>query len=286
MDTNNFSWGEESAALISLEQLRESTSLQDWSGKMSKKAPFKHTEIIDTILEFIGSTAIIDQIYVAKNRSRFIKILDPNDEGLLKARVFESLIAKIKVQSLSNDEMSMMYAIQYSPKGITIAQGTNIEICSNMTILNSNDMVSTSGLKGLPYEKMMDLFKLWNIEKAANFNRFQEAIEVMKNTLLTSDNQIQEMIGDMQLLAVKQAYFSEYGAPLTLNELSKVSQALVSNDSFKNNKPITLWEIYNIFTNTITHSKTNLDTKILDTTRVSEYILNKYVPNTIKVLKK
>lgn len=277
MDNITFEWDkEEKSRIISLEDLEASTSLQDFDGKYSKKSPLKHTDLIKKLADVLTVNHKVDvaEIHVSKNRSKFINILDPKNENLMKARIFENVIVRLNISSLSNDEMNMMYAIHYSPNGITVAQGTNITVCSNMTIMNHNNMVSTAGRSGLTYDELMMIISGWAGKMDKTYETYGVLIEQMKGISLTI-GEVHEMIGDLHIMAAEQAYKSGE-APLTLNELSRFSQLLLDEEKYINNDPITLWELFNIATNLLTHSDTNLDNRLPMLNKIGDYMIERY----------
>lgn len=272
---------------ITLEQLKESTAIQDFGGRYSKKAPLKHTDLIDNVFDVLyklNNKIKVGDIFIAKNTTRKIKALDPEELGLFKGNIFESLITEILLPDLSNDEMTMKIAISYDNRGITLAKGTNITICSNMTIMGSSNVISTKGKEGLPYNKMIELFMSWIPNIGKTFSGYELAINKMKDVYLSNNGQLQELMGNMYLKSVAQAYTLGSKAPLTLNELSKFSQDLLKSETFKGENPITLWELYNIGTSILTRSDSNLSNKIELTQSFSDFIIEEYVPEAAQMI--
>jgi hypothetical protein len=282
MSNSIITWEKDQRAQnITLAELEQSTAIQDFSGRFNKNAPLKHFDLIDNIVKHLGATYNVEvgNIFVAKNKTRTIPILDPKKEGLLKATIFESLIAEIFLKDFTNNENTMKIALSYNNRGITLAQGVNIEICSNMTIMNSSNMLSTEGRNGLPYDKAMELFNSWIPRMGETYETYNKIIESMKTIQMSSNGQIQELIGKLHLKAVQQAYhLGGEQAPLTINELSKFTNEIIKSKVVENSEIMSLWDIYNVGTQILTHADNNIDTKLPLLNNVSDFIIKEYMP--------
>ena len=271
----------QNAQNISLSQLEQSVAIQDFNGRFNKNAPLKHYDFISQRSNSLSISydTTVGNIFVDKNKTRTIPVLDPNKEGLFRATVFESVIAEIMVNDLKNKDNTFKIALSYNNRGITLAQGVNIEICSNMTIMNSSNIISTEGRNGIPYDKTIELFNSWIPRMDETYKQYNDIIKAMKGVKLSSNGQIQELIGELHLKAVGQAYhLGQDTAPLTINELSKFSNELIKQKTIEKSKVLSLWDVYNVSTEILTHADNNIDTKLPLLNNISDFIIDKYIP--------
>ena len=280
-------WGKDQKAMeISFEELQASIGVRNNRGDYNKALPMKHADFIEKIADMVSKDydVTVGKIYVPKNRIGVVHELDPEKKGLINASMFRSLIGEIHLNSLKNDEMNMKLAINITERGVTLAQGTNVQICSNMTIMGASNMISTMGRQGLPFDKFTELFNSWVPQMGVTFENYVNTVEQMKSIQLGSNGQIQELIGELQIAAIRGNYEKGYyGAPLNLSELSRLTQDLIKKPDFLNDEPMSLWDIFNDFTYVQTHSEQNIDTKIEDMIRTSEFLLKKYYPESAEI---
>ncbi len=273
-------WAKDSKAqMITIEELDASVGVRNRMGEYAPKFPLKHSEFINNIAERVGEDwdVTIGNIFVPKNRIGIVHEMDPKKEGLIKAAMFRSLIGEILVTNVANDDMTMKLAIAINERGVTLAQGPNISVCSNMTIMGSSNMISTEGRGSLDFENFMTIFKTWipNINKT--FGEYEKIINNMKEVSLGGNGQIQEMIGSMHMMAVNQAYnLGQPVAPLTINEMSKFSQELIKLNPEQD--AMSLWDLYNVGTNILTHAENNVETKLPTLGTFADFIIEKYFP--------
>ena len=284
---NTLEWGKDQKAMeITFEELQASIGVRNNRGDYNKALPMKHADFIEKIADMVSKDydVTVGKIYVPKNRIGVVHELDPDKQGLIKASMFRSLVGEIHLNNFKNDEMNMKLAINVTDRGVTLAQGTNVQVCSNMTIMGASNMISTMGRQGLPFDKFQELFEGWVPKMGETFEKYTKTIEQMKAVQLGSNGQIQELIGELQIAAIRGAYERGYSeSPLNLSELSKLTQDLIKKPDFLNDEPMSLWDIFNDFTYVQTHSEQNIDTKIDDMIRTSEFLLKKYYPEGAEV---
>jgi len=278
-------WPEEDNAMtISFETLKKSTPISMFNGKLPKRAPIKHYDFLDLVLNQIKNAdndAYIKSVYVAKNRTKHIELLDSENEGFVKAHAFENIITEILLPKFSDEEKTMKIAIQHSDKGISMYAGSNITTCSNFTVLGSSQRISTTGRKGMPYDKMLQVFGAWvgKMEEAWEINK--KVIEELKTIQLSGNGQVQELIGDLLLAAVGQAYDGG-DAPLNIGDVSKLSQDLLKNENFLQGQPMSAFDLLNFGTELLGTNQNNIDTKLDQLLGISQFIINKYNPELNK----
>jgi len=279
-------WGDAKAMEITFEELQSSIGVRNNRGEYNKALPMKHADFIEQIAASVSNDydVSIGKIFVPKNRIGVVHEMDPERKGLISASMFRSLIGEIHLNNLRNDEMNMKLAINVTERGVTLAQGTNVQICSNMTIMGASNMISTMGRQGLPFDKFQELFNSWIPNMGETFNKYVTIVDQMKNIQLGNNGQIQELLGELQIAAIKGAYERGYhDAPLNLSELSKLTQDLIKKPNFLNDEPMSLWDIFNDFTFVQSHSEQNIDTKVEDMIRTSDFLLKKYYPENTNI---
>ena len=269
----------EKATTVTFEQLQESRPLAGFNGKFKKSKPLPHFDYITLIKEMITEHSEVElaPIYVAKN-SLYRVALKKEEANLVQNIVINDLVTGFKIINHANPEMSLMIALGYNQKGVTAAIGANISICSNMTICGQGNYLQTYGRNSVPYEELIRLISVWISELNHKWVYYNDMIHKMKAISLTSDTQVPELIGKLQLMAVNQSYMSNNDiSPFNIGEVSAYSKALLNNQDFLNNEPISLWDLVNIGTDIITHSETNIHEKYFISSAFGDYIINNYI---------
>lgn len=238
----------EQVKVIPLEDLRESRSILDFTGRSPKNRPVEPVELIEQLVAMCNENRIIhnlDEIYVDKNNSR------PTRQGQKEVSydignwLFERILTRISFHD-GNDAFNSAIGISYNEKGITLAFGTNVKICSNMSILHRDHCISTFGNDKETFDRMMIIFGSWlqNLPQHSEDN-FKKLSIMQKKKL--KPEKIDEFIGRLYKKAVTKAYInqSERNVPLNISQMSILTQNLLK-ENVDNVK--TVYDFYNIGT--------------------------------------
>jgi hypothetical protein len=171
----------------------------------------------------------------------------------------------------SNDESSMMMAINHSKLGIEIAIGSSIRICSNMTIMGHGQRASNFGSDKITFEQMMELVGLWIKTMKERREKDIQIMDRMKNINISNFYQeTREMIG----------YFNEklilepISAPLRQGRITEAHRMLL-DDYQGRDGTYTLWEMFNVLTNVSSHQDV-IENRISNSAAIGDYFIAKY----------
>lgn len=231
---------------IPLETLEKTQTLLEYDGRLPVTQPVKHYDFIRNIQDIVSKDYMIHQepIYVTNAAAKRIPILDPDKIGVPQSWLFQRLVTRINVQgdAFSDGETNMNIAIGFNDRGIQVAYGQNVRVCQNQVIFGAR-FLSTYGPNKMPYEKMLEVI----MKYTQNIPKIRESdlalLSEFKATPVRA-NQVKELIGDVHLKAVKQAYFNDlrHVSPMNISQVS----------SFSRNLGQRIPELYNIEPQTIT----------------------------------
>jgi hypothetical protein len=267
--------------VISLEQLKETTVLSEFDGKLPKSRPIEHFEFIEKLTNMLETKKhpfTVSDIIVAKSESNKIKALDPKSVGNPKSWVFRRLIAKIILngQTVSNKESNSAIAISYDTPGICVAFGQNVNICNNMSIFG-NKYMTTIGKSSTVFDKMLEVLEKWISELEQIREHDLHIFNQLKNYKIDLRMGISLILGEMLKIAAKQYYGGE--PFVTINDVTGIAQEFVKtyNDE---DKMITGWELYNIGTNILSNSETNISNKLERIYKFGDFFVNNVLKTT------
>lgn len=271
MDNLIFEKGENSK-VISLEDLSRTLTAEDF-GKSKKVV--NHFDIIPQIEEMLKEAGLKlsdKEIIISKAGLKILPKLDPNKESLIDAALVKNLVASFNIADYNNDEMNMRIGLSYNERGIAVAFGTNIKVCSNMTIMGAKNMIYSYGPKKVPFDKMIELIEKNIQEMDQSWKYYNEVFEKLKGKIATSQD-LYTIIGKLQKLAVANNYINGVNSsPLNISETSSFTKELLLAGAFEN-EINTLWDIFNVGTEILTHSDMNIPNKWQSLADFGDFIL-------------
>lgn len=276
----------QNAALISLDDLRHTRTLRDAKKKLPASRPIEHTEFIDLINEVSdkkGIQVLTPEIYVSKSDSHYdtrtaAALGLPNT---LEAWFFDRLICRIPLVAPDDSDFNPAIAIGYNAKGITLAFGTNVRICSNMSIFGGKLLKTYD--EGVPFNRMIELFVAWMGEMQRHYEYDLGILQRMKNTYLSDTrNEIERMSGKLHLAASRKNRNIKLLAPLDQTQANAFDNNLIALEmegkiNLDTPDLINIYDLYNIGTNILTHSQTNLEYKWSKIADMGEFIEQEYL---------
>ncbi len=261
---------------IELNELKETRSILKFTGKYPKSKPLTHYDFIELIMNKLNNASIeyvCNPIYVSKKEAYFINSMDI---------IFSNVITSFTFPAFSNDEHQLTIAIAYTDKGITVACGTQIRICSNQTILGQGNFMTTFGSDSMPYNELITIFDLWLTKLEEKWTYYNKAIDLFKRYLINT-NDIKSIIGALHIRAVQKAYLlSDMPPVFNISEMTQFSKGILSSNllDLKENEK-SLWEVYNIGTEIISHEESNLTERIKLTINFGTFIIDLFNINAL-----
>ena len=268
---------DEKVKSLTLSELGATKSLLDCTAKLPKSRPITHHAFIEQIGEMLTKNNLthnLSDITVAKNESNLFPTEEKKWKNALRQWIFGQLIATFQIDS-PHQAYNPAIAISYNSKGIDVAFGSNVAACRNMAIFGS-DLCSTYGVKKMPYEKMIEVLTKWMGETEEKFIETNKVLDKMIQIELPIDKAVPELIGNLHVEAVKQAYINTSTlAPLNIGQVSDFTTRIVKHFDKESTiskmeivqkgdellERISLYDLYNIGTNILTHSPDNTKNK-------------------------
>lgn len=268
---------------ISLQTLEQTQTLLEYDGRLPASQPIKHYDFIKTIQDIVSKEHDIVQkpIWVTNAAAKRIPILDPENIGIPQSWLFQRLVTRINIQGdhFSDEDTNMNIAIGFTDKGIQVAFGQNVRICSNQCIFGGRYM-STYGNNKIPYDKMLEVIREYTHSLPAIRKEDTSILNDFKGTFVYG-TQIKELIGDMHLRAVKAAYFNDqkHISPMNIGQVSAFSKTigLRSADLYNSdsqNVCLNLYDLYNDGTQLFKPDTSEITSLWEDVNNWGEYINN------------
>ena len=269
---DTFSFEEKAnSALISLGNLRQTREiLKNHKGRLPESRPLEHVQFLDQLCDMLTSKNISfsePEIYVAKSDSHYESRIAAayGKPNILGAWLFERLVARFQFNSLSSEDYNPSVAIGYNVRGIALAFGLNVRMCQNMNIFGDQFMKTYDD--GLPFNRLMELFKAWLDSFEERHENNLSILQRMKSTFLgNTKDELQKMVGLLHLNATAKNMNQKVIAPLNQTQVNDFSKQIITmidtgKIDVESENVINIDDLYQIGTNILTHSQTNLEYK-------------------------
>jgi hypothetical protein len=266
--------------VITLEELKETCSLSDYKGHKPKAKPLEHYELIETIITMLTINNLkfdMGDIYTSKSDTVRIMKLDPDKIGLLESWMFQRLVTKIDIHS-NDANYTPSIGIGYNINGMTIAVGTNVRVCSNMSIFG-NKLIQSYGNNAIhELDKFKELVNTW-ITNIPEIHKTNLAIfEGLKEVSIDPVIEMRNLIGDLEMDAVRAAYIdTKHPAALNIGQVSQLSKDIMLAD-LEGNKMFTAYELYNCCTSLLVPNRTDIANIWQDNATIGKYFCRRYLP--------
>jgi hypothetical protein len=269
---------------IDMETLRQSADYQ----RQGSKFPVSHHVLLGNILNLMEEANLpgkVSEIYISKNgvilpKEREVAFRTDIDSIYdTRGIMMENVIARIDMTSLADEESNQSIAINFNKTGIEIAMGTNIMVCSNMTIFGDT-YLKNHGKDSTNFDQMLDVIKLW--VKTAEERRLDDLrmIETMKKVTFSGNfiKESREIIGHFNEMLI----LDPNGAPLRQGRITEVHRGLLNgyNKSVEDRKDFTLWDMFNVFTEASTHQDV-VENRLSNSAAIGKYFVDRYALNEI-----
>lgn len=261
----------QNSSIISLEDLRQTREvLKNHKGKLPTTRPLEHIQFIEMVNEMLVSKNISvgePEIYVAKSDSHYEnKIAAAHGiPQVLDAWLFERLICRIPFIGDDTSDYNPSVAIGYNLRGLALAFGVNVRVCQNMSIFGEKFLKTYD--EGLPFGRMMELFKSWIDSNQEHYEHDLGILQRMKNTYLgNTKEELQKMVGLLHMNATARNMGQKILAPLNQTQVNDFSRQIIQMSDegridMEAPEVISINDLYQIGTNILTHSQTNLEYK-------------------------
>ena len=259
---------------ISLPQLATTEVLLGSSKKFPKTRPVPHWAFIKGIGDMLHKNNIAfeqEPITVAHSDSQ----LPSRSDGRLADWFFGRLVTRLKIMNYVTEQFSPAIAIGYNTKGITVALGSRVSVCKNQCIFGEKLCVSY-GNGGMPFEKMVYIIQNWIRDMEPLIEADYQILEKMNDTYVDAQNAVSELLGHMLRSAIRmERRQGDDQAPLYLGQLNDFTEKIEKKVN-SNGSTLSLYDIYNMGTEILTHSIHNIEYKWNAINNFSNYFTNKF----------
>lgn len=247
---------------ITFDQLRNSNHERLSNGE----APFQcfHSDFIQQVRNICsehGLNTRVDQLFAAdKGPSVFPGVslsqplIERYGENAVKATTLRRVFCNLRITDFDTDEFTTNLAIAYTQKGIQVAIGTMVKICTNQTILGREQYAATFQRKDhgekLTADQILNIVAGWIENIRITVINDRRIIDGMKNIFVTEE-ELYKIIGMLQARRV--AYDTGYNSiknrealyPLNGTQLNTFTEQVLLKLV---KQELTLWDVYNCAT--------------------------------------
>ena len=249
---------DESVKPITLSELKQSIRVEGRYGKIIASRPIQSWELMELVMylmEEYNLNYTQDIIYVQKKNSHIMINEEEKALGYTKEScpinrwLFDKLLTKWTIPYINEGLDRVGIAMGFNDDGIELAFGMGIDLCANFNIMGGN-ILRTYSYNGVP-ASTFDYIKLKLKEWFSNFEQMVRVetsiMNAMKEFLIGNPSIIKQVIGELYLKAINQAYGSKEVAPFDTHGVSTMVQNYISQ-----RKPTVInnaWDLYNWGTN-------------------------------------
>lgn len=240
---------------IELTDLSKSVRVEGKFGRALQTRPVQSWTLIHAIATMLEAHKVnysVDNIYV-QSRSSHPRINDMDKQAghnkescPLQKWEFDKVLCDIAIPNIGNDHAKGHIAISFNDKGISLAMGMNITVCSNFSILGGN-IIRTfkhGGNDGYSWESIKPIIQEWirNIEQKMGVE--MEIMQRMKDRVIHDEAVIDRVLGNLYKGAIAQAYQKGDPVPFDTHGMSQFVQEVLRQQ--KDRESIgSVWDLYN-----------------------------------------
>lgn len=275
-------------ATISLDQLERTTSLASATGRLSKTAPVEHSAFIRKILElsaYADVDALLEPLVVKENNIRRLQQHQNKDLPLANWPLEHYLVQRITTKIVFQDPFftnredakgSLAIGISYTEKGIQVAFGHNVFVCSNLNVFGENFFSTFGNEKNrVPFEKGLELLQAWMMRYTVIRNDNQRRIQRLMEVPVTEERRLQ-VIGKLFENAVRANNNDRtVVAPLNQSECGWLINA--GYDQITTNREISAWDLTNWATSVLKPEKGDTLEMLRSNFELNSFLYNELV---------
>ena len=269
-------------ATLDLPTLDRTVKYEMAKGGLPRNRPIEHFKLIRDIQSNIKDNtkldSTIDTIYTSERQAMRVMYEGDPEDCPIENYLLQRVVTKLLINDDSNGFRGAV-GISYTDRGIQLAFGTHVNVCSNMMIWGQNFM-STFGTNKVGFNVMMDAFDDWMKRFDEKRNQDMNIIKALKKRKV-KENEMFEILGRLIHAAERGNSSKSDGSSLN------VSQTLRLIDNYEKERQgkdtITAWDITNWGTNNLKPDQDGGDlTSIYNTThKFSNVIAEHFIKDLI-----
>lgn len=269
---------------LTFEQLKQTRTFADAYGVMPKQFPIEHHVFIQKLIDMaenanaspkigtiLSNVKNIERISATEAES---KGLDQNDAENTAIKV---LVGRIDLGNVFARELwNLSIGFMYHEKGIEVAIGTNISVCSNLTIFGDTTHYKNHGRNGIEMTEMFKEIENWfgNLESFDFSNT--ELLERMINIPISWEHDGNIFLGDCLKRAIKKNYYKGDSFPMSMGQVNRTAHYIISKTDDPDHQNPTLYHLYNAATFVLTHEN-DLKNRFSDIKDFTEWFEKEYL---------
>jgi len=250
------------AVELTLDQLRETRTFADAFGNMPEKFLKEHHIFIKDIMDMaegVGAKPSIGQILAPSKGIEKISLAEAEEKGL-DQDLAENTCVKVVIGRIDLGDKfakklwNLAIGFMYNEKGMEICVGTNIAICSNLTIFGEGVHYKSHGRGAISISEMYVNVKTW-LENLEGFDTVNsELLERMIAIPIDWDKGTESFVGHCLKAAVRRNYHKGNAFPLNMTEVGRMTSYLIGQEGTEDAENPSLYHLYNAGTWLLTHS--------------------------------
>jgi hypothetical protein len=274
---------ENSVQNLSLDDLKK--TVDECSTSNEPLVGIRHHVLFDKINEILDRHGLKFKepvIWAAHNKAKinpgvtvFPDLEREHGEKSLQSTLLRRLFGQYTITSKDTGEINSAIAISYHQSGIQVAWGPNVKVCSNLCIMNYDDVVSTYGQKDkVGHDKLLEIINSWSERFNERIEDRIKSVEEFK-TKPCSVVDVCNMLGSWTLKRVGKDKFPEHvNSPMILNQgqISKLAERYIEKTRVNNEPVKNAYEFYNTVTDMLKPGDTDIPSIINQNVALSQFI--------------
>lgn len=276
---------ENGRAMVNHKILNEIAYEKDWNNKMSKTFPVEAYELYDEVESIVSSNKLIklkhEDLIVPEKAIKLLGRGNQNEVHDLGMHRLTQHIGCMRLVTKEDKDMSIGVAIACNERGIRIAFGTRVWVCSNQCIFGDKQL-STFGPNGMPYDKMMEVLREY-MNRFESIRDAETKIIYQMQQIELNLTEIQRLVGDLYIQSRSNLNSGKQVDNLTVTDIGKIMDQLIvlSNeremDILHPENVFSLWDFYNTSTIVLNPLRHNDPVNTLEpNSRLMQYMMSKY----------
>lgn len=264
--------------------LPELQATADYVGE--RRHTISHHKLFSDLLSDLtsrGFTAEIDQLFISKNG-----IINPTELQVEKSRqkgreglksvddingiIIRNCIGRIDIKGKDFDDggSNQQIAISYNKSGVALAMGTNVQICSNMSIFGGQ-MVANYGNSSMPMMRMLEILASW-IQNMKMLRLRDMAIhKALKEKEIDPVTEVDLVIGNLHRLVEMNLKNKKIVAPISHSRIHDIQRGMLSHEG----EIATAYDFFMAATQVSSHQEM-IENRLPNTSALGMYFQNRY----------
>ena len=247
--------------------------------------------ILESLLEQNNLNHTNGEVFVQANSSRAYLTDMEKGDGFNAKRApvnrwrFDKIISTINLPNVmagsgeaAENMRNAAIGLTVNKEGIMVSFGMNLHVCQNFNVMGGTCLRSyTFGQdEGLAWELMLHKLTQW-VSKIDQIWKIQnDCMKAMKEYTLPIDVPvIEELMGDLYISAIKQAYFKGAYTPFDTHELSNFVKEMIQSRRTEETLA-SVWDIYNWGTSIMKPGIVDIGEIANNSSMWSQYLMNRF----------